>query len=181
MVPETFSARLWRIWRSRLSGSTFSTTGRWRLCWVVRLTGACRGFRAQSFFSQAVVGVDAFDAALADREVGLAQFLDNDGRGGVGVQKTIAQDLTHHGVRAAREGFGAGFSGLERLGSALLKGVQELVIALPAVAVLGGDGDDVLVEAFAFHEHDETLGHLIGGGDRQGTDGSEELLADGIE
>jgi hypothetical protein len=130
---------------------------------------------------QAVVGKDAFDAALAEGEVGLAQFLDEDGRGAVGVQKAVAQDLADDGVGAARGGLGAGFVGEERGEAALAVGGVELVITLAGAAVLGGQVHDGLAEALAFQDHEETPRLRIVGGDRQGAGGSADALARGIE
>jgi hypothetical protein len=130
---------------------------------------------------QAVVGEDALDAALADREVGLAQFLGDDGGAGVRIQVAIAQDLADDGVSAARGGFGAGFVGEERGDATLEIGGVELVITLAAAAIFGGDGGDGLGEALALQEHEETLGLGIVSGDRQGARGSADELADGIE
>jgi hypothetical protein len=56
--------------------------------------GILRIERAE-FFLQAVIGEDALDTALADREVGLAELLGNDLGGGLRVQKAVAQDLAH--------------------------------------------------------------------------------------
>ena len=113
--------------------------------------------------------------------MGLAQFLGDDGRAGVGVQEAIAQDLAHEGVGAARGRFGAGLAREERGEAALQIGGVELVITLAAVAVFGGDGGDGLVEALAFQEHEETLGRRIIGGDGQAARGSADELANGIE
>ena len=130
---------------------------------------------------QAVLGNDALDAALTDREVGLAQLLGNDLRRGLRIQKAVAQDLADGLVGAAVIGLGAGLVRLESGQAALLEGVEDLIVALPAIAVFSGDGGDVAVQTLAFHEHEETGGQGVGVGDGQRAGGPGQLVSFGIE
>ena len=125
---------------------------------------------------QAVIGNDALNAALADREVRLAKFLGDDLGGGLGIQETVAQDLAHRLAGAAVVGFGAGLLGLESQQAAGLEGAQDLVIALAAIAVLLGECDDIAVQALTFEEHEEAPGEFVARRDGQGTGGAGDLV-----
>ncbi len=130
---------------------------------------------------QTVIGDDPFDAPQAQGQTRLAEFLGDDLRGGVGIQKAVAQDLTDELVGAAIIGFGTGLPGLEgRQASSLVDG-QHLVIALAAKAVFLGDVADLGLQTLAFDKHEEAAGLLIGGGDRKRAGRAGELLGLGIE
>ena len=130
---------------------------------------------------QAVIGNDALDAAQTDLEVGLAQFLSDDLGGGIRIQKAIAQDLADGLIGAAVVGLGAGLLRSEGGQAALLEGVEDLIVALTAVAVFLGDGGDVVVQTLAFNKHEETGGQRVGVGDGQGAGGTSQLVSFGIE
>jgi hypothetical protein len=130
---------------------------------------------------QAVIGDDPFDAAQTEGQTRLAEFLDDDGGGDLGIQKTVAQDLADELVGAAVVGFGAGLPRLEGGQAALLVVGEHLVITLAAEAVFFGGVGDLRVQALAFDQHQETAGLLVGGGDGQGAGGAGELLGLGIE
>jgi hypothetical protein len=116
------------------------------------------GFKEWSFFLQAIIGNDPFDAAQTDGEMSLPELLGDDLRRGVRIQKAIAQDLPHDLVGAAIIGFGAGFPGLQGQEAPLLEGVKDLVITLAAIAVFLRDGVDVSIQALAFLEHEKAAG-----------------------
>ena len=59
--------------------------------------------------------------------------------------------------------------------------LEELVIALAAVAVFLGDIADIGLQAFALHEHEEAMGLLVGRRDGQGAGRAGELVSCGIE
>ena len=124
----------------------------------------------------AVVGDDALDTPQTDGEVGLTQLLGDDFGRGLRVQKAVAQDLADGLVGAAVIGFGAGLVGTKGGEAALLEVLQDLIIALAAVAVFLGDGADVILQTLAFDEHEETVGLEIGGWDRQSADGAGETM-----
>ncbi len=84
-------------------------------------------------------------------------------------------------IGAAVVGFGAGLLGLQGEQAAGLEGVQELIIALAAVAIFGGQGGDVFPEALAFDEQEEAAGQLVGSGDGQGAGRAGQLVGLGIE
>jgi hypothetical protein len=130
---------------------------------------------------QAIVGDDALDAALADPELGLLELLSDDLGRSFGVQETVAQDLALDLVGAAVIGLRTGFLGLQgRQATGLVSG-QELVIALAAVAVFLGNRGDLVFQTLAFHEHEETVGQLVGGSHGQGADRTGELVGLGLE
>jgi hypothetical protein len=128
----------------------------------------------------AVIGDDARDTAVTDPDLPLTQFLGDDFRRSVRVQKAVAQHLANDLIGAAVVGFGAGLLRLQGGQPAGGELVQELIIALATVAETGGDGSDVVLEALAFQEHDEASGLEIGGGDGQGPGGTGGLLSLGI-
>lgn len=128
-----------------------------------------------------VIGDNALDTAQADLEGGLAQFLRDDLRGGVRVEKDITQDLTDHLVGAAVIGFRAGLLRNKASQATLFVVVEQLVIALAAVAVLLGDGADVIFQALAFDEHEEALGLKVGGRDGQSAGGANQTVSFGVE
>jgi len=130
---------------------------------------------------QAVIGDDPFDAAQAEGQTRLAEFLDDDGGGDLGIQKTVAQDLADELVGAAIVGFGTGLLGLEGGQAALLIIRQHLVIALAAEAVFFGGVGDLRLQALAFDEHEEAASLFVGGGDGEGAGRAGELLSFGIE
>jgi len=130
---------------------------------------------------QAVIGDDPLDAAQADGEMSLPQFLGDDLRGRVGVQKAMAQDLAHGLVGAAIVGFGSGLLGLQGGEAAGLEGVEYLVIALAAITIFPGDRVDAGLQTLAFDEHEEAAGHFVIVGDGQGAGRAGELLFVGIE
>jgi len=59
--------------------------------------------------------------------------------------------------------------------------LEELVVALAAVAVFLGDIADIGLQAFALHEHEEAMGLLVGRRDGQGAGRAGELVSCGIE
>ncbi len=128
-----------------------------------------------------VIGDDAVNAAHADLEMGLAQFLSDDFGGGVGVQKAVAQDLTHGLVSAAVIGFGPGLLRLKGRHASRLVVVEKLIIARPAKAVMFGHSGDVAFQTLAFHEHEETKGKLIGSSHWQSAGWADNLVSLGIE
>jgi len=127
---------------------------------------------------EAEVGDDALDAALADGEVLLNQLLGDDCGGAVGIEETLRDDASDDFGGAAVIGFGAGWLGLEGLGTALAKGGQQLVVALAAVAKARGNLDDRAIGALASDEHGELLGQRVRGIDDDFAAGSME--AEGI-
>src|SRR5713101_413779 len=113
--------------------------------------------------------------------MGLPQLLGDDLRGGVRVQKEIAQDLADGLVGATVIGLGAGFFWEQSQQAALLKVGQELIIALAAEAVFGGEGADVVLEALTFDEHEEALCQMVVNRDGQGDNGAGEFKGGWIE
>lgn len=130
---------------------------------------------------QAVIGDDALDAAQTNLEAGLAKFLSNDLGGSLRIQKAVAQDLADGLIGAPVIGLGAGLLRLEGGEAALLEGVEDLIVALPAAAVFLGDGGDVVVQTLAFDQHEEAGRRQVGVGDGQSAGGARQLVGFGME
>src|SRR5713226_2943418 len=104
---------------------------------------------------------DATDSAGADGRAGLANLLSDDVGRGVGVEEAVADDLLSN-IRGAPCGcLGSGFATEQSGATALLKGGEELVIALLGVAVLGGGGSGAEAFTFALDEHGEFAENLV--------------------
>ena len=63
----------------------------------------------------------------------------------------------------------------------MLEGRQQLIIALAAVAVFFGHGGDILLQALAFHEHEEAAGQFIVWSDGEGAGRAGELMSGRVE
>jgi hypothetical protein len=130
---------------------------------------------------QAVIGDDALNRTNADGPAALAELLRYDLSRGVRIQEELTQDLADGLFGAAIVGLGAGFAGLERGQAAALEGVEQLIITLTAEAVFLGHSEDVLVEALAFQEHEETARQGVVRGDGQRAGWAGELVGGGVE
>ena len=130
---------------------------------------------------QAVIGNDSLDAALANWELSLAQLLSDHRRGGIGIQKAVAQDLPNDLLGAAVIGFGTGLVGRQSEQPTGFVVLQELVITLAAETILLGDVDDVVFQTLAFQEHEEAMSQMIGGIHGQVADGADQLVSFLIE
>ena len=124
------------------------------------------------------VGDDAFDAALADGEVFLNQFLGDDFGGAVGIEESLGDDASDDFGGAAMIGLGTRGLGLKGLGTAFAEGGQELVVALAAVAEARGNLGDRAIGTLTGDEHGELLGEDVGRIDGELAAGSTE--AEGI-
>jgi hypothetical protein len=113
--------------------------------------------------------------------MGLTELLGDDVGGGIRVQEAVAHDLQDGLLGASVIGLGAGLVGLKGLQAALLEVLQELVVSLAAVAVFLRGGGDAVLQALAFHEHEEAVGQHVGGGEGQGAGGAGELVSQGVE
>jgi hypothetical protein len=63
----------------------------------------------------------------------------------------------------------------------LFEVVEQLIIALAAVAVFFGDGSDVVFQTLAFDEHEEAVGLKVGGWYGQGAGGANQAMGFGVE
>jgi hypothetical protein len=70
-------------------------------------------------------------------------------------------------IGAAVIGLGTGLLWFNSRQAALFKGVEDLVIALATKTILLSDLSDIVLQALAFHEHQETMSHLVGGSNGQ--------------
>lgn len=121
---------------------------------------------------QAEVGDDAFDAAGADGVAALAELLGEDGRGGVGVEEAMTDDLLEDLVGAAVVGLGAALAIEQSGGTEFLQALTKLEVALLAEAELGGGGQGAEPFAFALVEHGELAKEEVVRRHREGAAGA---------
>src|SRR5207302_4145978 len=98
---------------------------------------------------------------------GLAQLLGDDVGRGVGVEEAVADDLADDFLGAHRGALGPAFLAPQRRRPPLVEALEELVIARPAEAVLGGGGGAAEAFALSLDEHEESFRGLIVRGDKQ--------------
>jgi hypothetical protein len=127
------------------------------------------------------MGDDAFDAAGADGPAGLTEFWGDDGRGGLGIEEAMANDLANDFVGAAGGTLGAAFVAVQGQGAAVGEGLAELEVALFAEAEFAGGLDGAKAFARAFEEHGEFAGDFVVGRHGQGAGGADELLEFEVE
>ena len=130
---------------------------------------------------QAVVGDGAFDAASADLETGLAEFLGDDIGGSLRIKKAVANDLPHDFVAATVVALGPAFLAEQPRRPELGVGGTELEVALFAEAVLLRRGHGTESFALAFDKHEQFAGDLVVGQHLQGPSRTNQLLQIGIE
>lgn len=111
----------------------------------------------------------------------MAQLLRDHVGGGLGVQEAIAQDLANGLVGAPVSGFGSGLLGLDGGETAALVGGENLIIALPAIAIFLSKGGDVSRQTLAFDEHEEAVSQFVGGFNGEAAGRAGELVSRGIE
>ena len=63
----------------------------------------------------------------------------------------------------------------------MLEGRQQLIIALAAAAIFFDHGDNILLKALAFKEHEETAGQFIVWSDGEGAGRASELMGGRVE
>lgn len=105
----------------------------------------------------------------------------DDLRGAIRIQKPVAQDLADDLIGAAVEGFGTGLAGEQGGQAPALEGLEELIVALTAVAIFSGDEADVAVKALALQEHEEAGGQGVSGSNGQRAAGAGQLMSIGLE
>ena len=123
---------------------------------------------------QTVIGDDAFDAALADSVVLLADFLSDDFRGRIRIEEATADHQAHDLVGAAVVGFRSWGLQDQPLGASLQEVSQDLVITLAGeIKFFSGPGR---AEAFALalDEHGQAARDLVVLGDEEGAAGAGE-------
>jgi len=123
---------------------------------------------------QAVIGDDPFDAALADGVALLADFLSDDFGGRIRIQETTADDQPDNLVGAAVIGFGSRVLQQQTLGALLIKGGEDLVIALAGEIVFVSGFGRAEPLALAFDKHGEATTDLVILGDQEGAARSSE-------
>jgi hypothetical protein len=124
---------------------------------------------------------DAFDAAGADGQACLAEFLGDDVGGSLGVEEAVANDLADDFVGTAVVGFGAAFLAEQGLSALGLEEVSELEVALLGEAVLGGGLGGPEPLAIALHEHGQLAGDFVVFGDGEGAGVADEGMAIEVE
>ncbi len=106
---------------------------------------------------------DAADGAGADGHGALAKFLGDGLGGGVGVEEAVSNDLTDDFGGSAGGFLGTSRCAVKSGGSAFLKGVEELEVALFGKAVLTRGGGGSEAETLALDEHEEFVGDFVAG------------------
>ena len=110
---------------------------------------------------KAVIGDDAFDAALTNGMRLLADFLRDDGWGTIGIEETTADNQADDLIGAAVIGLGTWGLQAQALRAFRIESGQDLVIALAGeIIFLSGFG---WAEPFAltFNEHSQAAGDLV--------------------
>jgi hypothetical protein len=107
--------------------------------------------------------------------------LDHDGGRSIGIQEQLAQDLADGLVGAAVVALGPSLVGLESLQTAVFELLEQLVITLATIAIFGGHSRDVVVETFAFEEHEEAAGGRVVGEQIERSGGTAELVSVEVE
>jgi hypothetical protein len=127
---------------------------------------------------QAVIGDDAFDAALADGVVLLADFLSDDFGGRIRIKEAAADGQADDLIGAAVIGFGSRGLQEQTLGALLEEAGQDLVITLAREVVFLSGFGGTQTFALAFDEQGEAVADLVVVGDQQGAarTGETELL-----
>ena len=124
---------------------------------------------------------DPFDTADTQGQIGLGEFLRDDGGGRFGIEETMADDLPDDFVGAAVIAFGAALFARQGGGPALLISVAELEIALFTEAEIAGGLERSAAMAFAVDKHSEFAGYFIVGGHKEVAGGTAELALMRIE
>jgi len=117
---------------------------------------------------------DAFDAAGADHETALPQFLRDDLGRGIRVEEAVADNLLDDLIGAAVVGLGPAFLIEQGESAVALKGDAQLEVTLPAEAELGGGRAGAQSFTLSFEEHGELGEDDIGRGRAQRAAGTYE-------
>ena len=126
------------------------------------------------FFLHPVIGDDPFDAALADGQTLLPDFLGDDGGGTIPVQEATADDQFDGLLGAAVIGFGSRGLQDQALGAFLVKVSQDLVITLAGEVVFFGGFGRAETFALALDKHGQAAADLVIIGDDEGAAGAGE-------
>jgi hypothetical protein len=124
---------------------------------------------------------DAFDAAGANAQAGLAEFLGDDVGGGVGVEKAVADDLANDLSGAAGATFRTRLAGCQGAGAANSEGLAELEVALFAEVVLGRGLKGAEPQTLRLDDHEELAGDLVVFRDEQRAGGADQKGLLGVE
>jgi hypothetical protein len=110
---------------------------------------------------------DTVHGSLADPEVALSEFLSDDFGAGFGIEEAVADDLTNEFLGAPVVGFWTSFGTEESLAAILKKERSDLEVTLAAKAEFSSGTVNPFRAAFAFDEHGQFSGDLIGFGNRK--------------
>ena len=120
-----------------------------------------------SFFWKAILTDHSLDAAHADEQSELSEFLSDYLSGGGAIEEELADDLAHRFLGATVVGFRSGFQAPKCGGAAGFEVGEQLIVPLSAVAEFAGDGDHVAAFALALKEHGQLACDFIFDLDRQ--------------
>ena len=130
---------------------------------------------------KAILLDDAVDASGADGETSLAELLGDDVDRGVGVEKTVADDLSLDFVGANIVVFGAGFVGLESCAAMFTIELKQLKISLLGEAEFVGGLGGTESFALAFDEHGEAGDDEVIGENRELSGGADDAMSRQVE
>jgi hypothetical protein len=124
---------------------------------------------------------DAVDASGADSETSLAELLGDDVDRGVGIEETVADDLSLDFVGANIVVFGAGFVGLESCAAMFTIELKQLKVSLLAEAELVGGFGSTESFALAFDEHGEAGDDGVIGANREFSGRADDAVCRQVE
>src|SRR4030066_518486 len=133
-VPETLLAKSCRTPRSISWGALNSRRTFSFVRWVSTFRGAVTGQQRYSFFLKAIFRDNPFNTSDGDKIPILVQFLSDDFRRHVGIEKSIPDDLTHDLMGSPVVPFGSGFEAFQPLRTLVHKLTQDLVVTLSRIA-----------------------------------------------
>ena len=130
---------------------------------------------------KAEIGDDAFDTADTDDQTGLAQFLGDDGWGGIRIEKAVADDLPDDFAGTAVIALGSAFLVAQGRRPTLQESVAELEVTLLAEAEVVRGLERTTIMALTLDEHGELACDVISRRDRKFASGADDLESLTIE
>jgi hypothetical protein len=126
---------------------------------------------------KAILGENAVDASLTDREAALAKFLGNHLGGGIGIEETVSDGLTHQLLGSAVVCLGTWALAGKAINAVFQIVVANLKVVLSAKAIFAGSLLWANAGTFAFGEHEQLAGYVVGFGNEQETRGTENHVS----
>lgn len=127
------------------------------------------------------LGNDAIDSPFANTEVTLSELLSDDFSAGLGIQKTVTDDLTDQFLSAPIVGFGAALGTEQSLAAFFEKEGPELEVTLTAKPEFSSGTVDAFRAAFAVDEHSKFTGDFVIFGNGQGAEFALDTFVEKLE